>query len=321
MEPLKLMAALFAVSLGSCCAARLLTGERICRRGTELPCYRISYFDDPAHRLTFDEARNACQSDSGELLSVETESEQHLVERFVQQLQATPGSFWIGFRRSHGYQETLSNCSGQYRWLDGSLATFRKWHAGEPSCGSQVCVAIGRQFLRSTGRLDTLAWNDDDCGTRNNFICKYSQDAPTMSAPPVDPPVTWSDDENKVVQSESAATHLNVAYIIFPIITILLLLLLASGVFCFRVLSRGRKELPSQISEGNESTLTQDAYRCLSKQHGANLSTCGPYSGDYENLPKTDMDSGFVTNVIYETCQGQGRSCRDAGWVENEIYG
>uniref|UniRef100_A0A8C9SXH4 C-type lectin domain-containing protein n=1 Tax=Scleropages formosus TaxID=113540 RepID=A0A8C9SXH4_SCLFO len=125
MDLVKLLTALFCVSLGSSCASRLLGGQRICRRGTDLPCYKIAYFQDGGHRLTFDEARNACRSDRGELLSVETENEQHLIERFVQQLQATHGDFWIGFRRSHGYLESRSNCSWQYRWLDGSLATFR----------------------------------------------------------------------------------------------------------------------------------------------------------------------------------------------------
>lgn len=40
---------------------------------------------------------------------------------------------------------------------------------------------------------------------------------------------------------------------------------------------------------------------------------------DYENLPTTIRESGFVTNDIYETCRPQSHS--QAGWVENEIYG
>ncbi|KPP75173.1 layilin-like [Scleropages formosus] len=305
----------------------LLSGQRICRRGTDLPCYKIAYFQDGGHRLTFDEARNACRSDRGELLSVETENEQHLIERFVQQLQATHGDFWIGFRRSHGYLESRSNCSWQYHWLDGSLATFRMWHTGEPSCGTQVCVAMGSQLSRPSDGLRTLPWNDDDCGTRNNFICKYSQelprvpaersvpqpDAPIIPTPSRNPPVTLSDEEG---------SHLNVVYIIFPIGSLLLLLLLASGIICCRALTRGWKERAPQAAEGCGRTLGQNVHRDIYKHRDPNLlATYRPFSGDYENLPKRDLDSGFVTNIIYETCQGQGRSCRDAGWVENEIYG
>jgi hypothetical protein len=50
--------------------------------------------------LTYEEARLACRSDGGELLSIETESEQRLVERFIQQLKVGEGDYWIGLRRN-----------------------------------------------------------------------------------------------------------------------------------------------------------------------------------------------------------------------------
>lgn len=105
-------------------------GQRICRRGTERPCYKVSYIQDSRRRLTFEDARQACRSDGGELLSIETESEQRLMERFIQQLQVGDGDFWIGLRRSpQKYRTGTTNpeCPLQYYWLDGSKAKFRSF--------------------------------------------------------------------------------------------------------------------------------------------------------------------------------------------------
>lgn len=103
-------------------------GQRICRRGTERPCYKVSYIQDSRRRLTFEDARQACRLDGGELLTIETEGEQRLVERFIAQLQAGDGDFWIGLRRSpqrHKPGTTSPGCPSQYYWLDGSKAKFR----------------------------------------------------------------------------------------------------------------------------------------------------------------------------------------------------
>lgn len=105
-------------------------GQRICRRGTERPCYKVSYIQDSRRRLTFEDARQACRSDGGELLSIETESEQRLIERFIQQLHAGDGDFWIGLRRSPQHSRAGTNslgCPSQYYWLGGSKAKFRSF--------------------------------------------------------------------------------------------------------------------------------------------------------------------------------------------------
>lgn len=113
----------FAISLMLLC-----TGQRICRRGTERPCYKVSYIQDSRRRLTFEDARQTCRLDGGELLSIETESEQRLIERIIHQLQAGDGDFWIGLRRSPQRRmagTTNPGCPSQYYWLDGSKAKFR----------------------------------------------------------------------------------------------------------------------------------------------------------------------------------------------------
>lgn len=98
-------------------------GQRICRRGTERPCYKVSYIQDSRRRLTFEDAMQACRSEGGELLSIETESEQRLIEKFIKKLPDSDGDFWIGLRRSTRHPSP--GCPSQYYWLDGSKAKFR----------------------------------------------------------------------------------------------------------------------------------------------------------------------------------------------------
>lgn len=52
----------------------------------------------------------------------------------------------------------------------------RNWHWDEPSCGYEVCVVMYHQPSAppSMGGLYMFQWNDDNCDTKNNFICKYT---------------------------------------------------------------------------------------------------------------------------------------------------
>lgn len=76
--------------------------------------------------MSFEEAKRTCREDDGELLSIETESEQRLMEIFIRGTQVAEGDFWIGLRRSQGYKESeATECSSRYYWLDRSQATYR----------------------------------------------------------------------------------------------------------------------------------------------------------------------------------------------------
>lgn len=52
----------------------------------------------------------------------------------------------------------------------------RNWHLDEPSCGYEVCVVMYHQPSAppNQGGLYMFQWNDDNCETKNNFICKYT---------------------------------------------------------------------------------------------------------------------------------------------------
>ncbi|KAG7471364.1 hypothetical protein MATL_G00123740 [Megalops atlanticus] len=370
MDFMKLLGSVLALFCYQSSAAKLFSGQRICRRGTERPCYKIAYFQDSGRRVAFEEAQGACRGDGGELLSVETENEQRLVERFLKELRAGDGDFWIGLRRNQARPSAGANCQEQYHWLDGSKASFRNWYWDEPSCGFEVCVVMYHQPSAPPGMGGPymFQWNDDNCNTKNNFICKYSQetqavstsagnltltDAPSLPLQPNSPLVPMEEEKMNVVVSESAENSLNITYIILPTIPLLLLLLVATGVFCFKLVARRRKEwvdpCPKEpgywVPAGGCSSPSPDVYQVLSKQRDTDLAGTRPDarntsfrpsspdtpSGDYDNLTARDTESdfvtlasaesGFVTNDIYEACQGRGRPSREAGWVENEIYG
>ncbi|XP_048839093.1 layilin isoform X1 [Brienomyrus brachyistius] len=373
MDFMRLLRAVLAFCCCSASASKLFSadfyeprGQRICRRGTERPCYKIAYFQDSWRKVNFEQASQACRSDGGELLSIESDSEQRLIQSFIQELRANDGDFWIGLRRDQSSQEASSDCPEQYHWLDGSKAAFRNWHWDEPSCGYEVCVVMYHQPSAppGLGGLYMFQWNDDNCNTKNNFICKYSREkrpvptalgnstnteSPAVSPKPKYTSVTEADNEIKIRLPTDNA--LNIVYIVLPTIPLLLLLLVALGVFCFKLLSRKRKEqteeaCPKEMGYWADrcNSPSPDVYNVIRKQHDADLTSTRPDikntsflgsspdtpPGDYDNLAGRDTESGFVTlastesgfvtNDIYETCQGRGRYYREAGWVENEIY-
>lgn len=56
------------------------------------------------------------------------------------------------------------------------VCACRNWHWDEPSCGYEVCVVMYHQPSAppGLGGLYMFQWNDDNCETKNNFICKYT---------------------------------------------------------------------------------------------------------------------------------------------------
>uniref|UniRef100_A0A3B5PXT2 Layilin n=1 Tax=Xiphophorus maculatus TaxID=8083 RepID=A0A3B5PXT2_XIPMA len=224
-------------------AASVITGQRVCKTGKGRPCYKLAYFSELRWKLNFEEAESACKRDGGQLLSIESASEQKVVEQLIRDLRPTDGDFWIGLRRGPGHEDSSSDCSFQYYWLDGSKSSFRNWHIDEPSCGYEVCVVMYHQPSAKAehGGLYMFQWNDDNCETKNNFICKYTgekpmsstlspnssqKDASLPSALPLDPR-----DNN-----QQRRTAVNLVYVIIPTIPLILLLLTVTGVCCFKVL-------------------------------------------------------------------------------------
>lgn len=350
-----LLGAVIAVFFNSGSVFRV-NGQRICRRGTERPCYTVSYIQDIRRRLTFADASRACKSDGGELLSIETESEQRLIERFISELRVGDGDFWIGLRRNSQRlrpEATSPVCPSQYYWLDGSKAKFRNWHWDEPSCGAEMCVVLYHQPSAppdEEGRF-LFQWNDDNCNSRNNYVCKYTErksfaftEKNTARAVPTSRSniVPTTDSVEKInaglPESSLSLSDNDISYILYATIPALLLLLVgAAGFFCYKHHAKRQKtELESYSSRHQQwMSVAASPYSVQGPYALSDVTklppivldcslTRAPYPpplnfqcDDYENVPCADRGAGFVTNDIYEShrCHNQ------TGWVENEIYG
>ncbi|XP_038154545.1 chondrolectin [Cyprinodon tularosa] len=330
-------------------SASKINGQKICRRGTERPCYKASYIQDSRRRLTFEDARQSCRSEGGELLSIETESEQRLIETFIQKLKAGDGDFWIGLRRSPQDYRTGNNnpgCPSQYYWVDGSKAKYRNWNWDEPSCGAEMCVVLYHQPTAPTDEEGhfLFKWNDDNCSAKNNFVCKYREekipvltgDRIIMQPVPTMRPTIPTEGDVRITMGlpGSSVNSLYVSYILYATIpTLLLLLLLAvTGFFCYRHHAKRRKteSFPSRskklipVAASSSSIQGPYAFSDITKLPHNNLDyrmqaeimakysfppLQDPQYVDYENVTCSDKETGFVTNDIYETSRTQTRHC------------
>ncbi|KAM4827834.1 layilin isoform 1-T1 [Thomomys bottae] len=345
-------------------------GQLICRGGTRRPCYKVIYFHDVSRRLNFEEAKEACRWDGGQLVSIESEDEQRLIEKFIENLLASDGDFWIGLRRHEEKKSNSTACQDLYAWTDGSTSKFRNWYVDEPSCGSEVCVVMYHQPSAPAGIGGSymFQWNDDRCNMKNNFICKYSDVKPTVpSTRPegegTDPTTSILPDETqkedaKETVKESKDTDLNLTYILISSIPLLLLLVVATGV-CAVWISRRRKREQQDPGTKDQHTIWApphqeaspdlEVYNIIRKQSEADLAEPRPdlknisfrvcsgeatpdnLSCDYDNMAVNpsesgfvtlaSLESGFVTNDIYEFSSDRMGRSKESGWVENEIYG
>ncbi|XP_066495762.1 layilin isoform X2 [Tiliqua scincoides] len=355
---LLLLAAVGGLLLGAQGTQRRLSGQTVCRGGTQRPCYKIVYFHDASRRVGFKEALQACQSDGGQLVSIESHSEQRLLEKIIESLFASDGDFWIGLTREEEPNNS-TECPDLYSWSDGSSSMFRNWYADEPSCGSEICVVMYHQPTAPAGDGGPymFQWNDDRCNIRNNFICKYSQEVVTeslMLTPPGEP-IPEATTEKILKETKEPAWSL--AYILVPSIPVLLFLLVIAAIFSFWLYAKRRREQTEVNGKGQDTWLAPkrqnspslEIYNVIQKQSEADLAGTRPdiknssfrgrsgedvhddLSGDYDNMnvntsesgfvTLTSTESGFVTNDIYELCNDRVGRSKESAWVENEIYG
>ncbi|KAJ8279298.1 hypothetical protein COCON_G00063640 [Conger conger] len=272
------------VMISSCLGARVLSGQTICQGGPEHPCYKIAYFRDVSSRVAFWEARQVCEMDGGALLSVESQAEQQLIERLLQELSSTSsgpsssnpaqsepgiadGDFWIGLTRDREPQDQggFATCPDLYRWADNSVSQFRNWYYDEPSCGGESCVVMYHQptAFHGLGGPYLYQWNDDRCNMKHNFICKYVPESlleKEFADRPREPDVSPKQPEESDPSGNKEDPHVLVAgpsglllvYVIIPTIPLLLLILVASGTCCFQMLSKSKPRTKTSI---NQSTL------------------------------------------------------------------
>ncbi|NXG75444.1 LAYN protein, partial [Baryphthengus martii] len=318
-------------------------GQRVCRSGTQQPCYKIVYFHDASRRISYEEAHLACRADGGHLVSIETEAEQRLIEKFIESLLASDGDFWIGLRRKKEEVDNSTECQNLYSWSDGSSSKFRNWYVDEPSCGSEICVVMYHQPSAppGVGGPYMFQWNDDRCNMKNNFICKYSLGNkccffPGVATEPSNPafPEERHKKHGNVTVVEAKEPVQNLAYILIPSIPVLLLLMVITAIFWFWLFTKRRreqtdtspKEEDAWLSNPRRNSPNLDIYKVIKKQSEADLAGTRPdttnssfrtqedkvldnLSRDYEDAAMNTSTSGFVTLASTES-----------GFVTNDIY-
>ncbi|NXV83549.1 LAYN protein, partial [Atlantisia rogersi] len=324
-------------------------GQTVCRGGTHKPCYKIVYFHDASRRVSYEEAHLACRADGGHLVRIQTEAEQRLIERFIQNLLASDGDFWIGLRRKRKEVDNSTECQHLYSWSDGSSSGFRNWYVDEPSCGSEICVVMYHQPSAppGVGGPYMFQWNDDRCNMKNNFICKYSlgnesfcsfknrpaSNVATELFNPVFPEEHHTKDANvTVVEAKELLQRLT--YILIPSIPVLLLLVVVTASFWFWLFAKRRreqidgspKEEDAWLSNPRRNSPNLDIYKVIKKQSEVDLAGTRPetknssfrmqedkvfdgLSRDYDDAAMNTSTSGFVTLASTES-----------GFVTNDIY-
>nr|P84615.2 RecName: Full=Dromaiocalcin-1; Short=DCA-1 [Dromaius novaehollandiae] len=118
-------------------------------------CY--GYF---RHELPWRKAQAWCRAlrDGCHLASIHSAEEHRAIARFVSQCQRgeEEENVWIGLRQ----------LVKLWAWSDGSKMRYSAWDDDEFTKGN-YCAALED----SSG---FLSWEDDSCGERNAFICKYA---------------------------------------------------------------------------------------------------------------------------------------------------
>ncbi|NWW36556.1 LAYN protein, partial [Panurus biarmicus] len=348
----------------------LPAGQTVCRRGTQKPCYKIVYFHDASRRSSYEEAHLACRADGGHLVSIESPAEQRLIESFIRSLLPSDGDFWIGLRRRKEEEEenNSTECRSFYSWSDGSSSGFRNWYAEEPSCGAEVCVVLYHQPSAPPGLGGPymFQWNDDRCNCTAWKLCLslLRKFCVSLSEKPTKAPI---DNSQRAVATEPWKAEFpeerrrkgangtavgarepvqSLAYILISSIPVLLLLVAITGISCFWLFVKRRRERAEVTPKGDSAWMPHprrdspklDIYRVINKQSEADLAGARPGTKNssfraQEGLesPKdasssglvtlASTESGFVTNDIYELCGDRVGRSKESTWVDNEIYG
>ncbi|NWW46386.1 LAYN protein, partial [Pedionomus torquatus] len=327
----------------------VFAGQRVCRGGTQRPCYKIVYFHDASRRMGYEEAQLACRADGGHLVSIETEAEQRLIEKLIGSLLASDGDFWIGLRRKKEEVDNSTECQNLYFWSDGSSSKFRNWYVDEPSCGSEICVVMYHQPSAppGVGGPYMFQWNDDRCNMKNNFICKYSlgnesfchfknQPAPNVVTEPSSPvfPGEHRKKDANVTAVEAKEPVQGLAYILIPCIPVLLLLMVVTAMFCFWLFVKRRQERTNAIPKEEDTWLSDprrnspnlDIYKVIKKQSEADLAGTRP---DTKNSSFRRQEDKVLDNLSRDCDAAAMNMSRDgfvklasteSGFVTNDIY-
>ncbi|XP_071940909.1 macrophage mannose receptor 1-like [Antedon mediterranea] len=153
-------------------------------------CYLPNEESSQNNRLSWLEAQQSCLKMGGDLASFHSAAEEaYILGRFtpIDQENAYWLGYWIGLN-----DRTIE---GGYEWSDGTAVGYTNWGDGEPNdSGSEECVEMFFDGQRG--------WNDMDCSTVRNWICKIAKGVtPITPSPDPDAPIPCPSDSSWVYRS------------------------------------------------------------------------------------------------------------------------
>lgn len=150
-------------------------------------------------RLTFDDARTACQAQGPgvDMISVHSSSEQAHLSAALGQMQVNT---WLGMRNERGFH-----------WVDQSAVTYTNWAPGEPNGHYYGSWGPGEDCVEMLTHNRAGQWNDANCLIRHAFICQRNMDPnvgthspPPTCAPPLDNYLNYSGSCYKLVSTPTS---------------------------------------------------------------------------------------------------------------------
>ncbi|XP_025098347.1 snaclec trimecetin subunit beta-like isoform X1 [Pomacea canaliculata] len=110
--------------------------------------------------FTYAEALTICTKEAGDLLQINSESENRYIARLLPQNLAY--SVWLGI--TDLFEEGVWMYSGR-----GTDLTYTKWSSNQPDNynGMEDCAALN---------ITTKLWYDTHCGSRLFFVCEVEQE-------------------------------------------------------------------------------------------------------------------------------------------------
>lgn len=111
------------------------------------------FFDET---VDWNQAKKRCEDLGGHLVTINSKSEQALVQNMIF-LRGNRNSYWMGGHRDE---------SGNWNWITGEPFIYTNWNSGEPNnAGSRENVM---EIRKSVG-----TWNDVSEDSRYGFICEW----------------------------------------------------------------------------------------------------------------------------------------------------
>ena len=114
--------------------------------GTGDKCFANSCYKFVETGKTWDENRDSCKADGGDLVSMETEAEWEFINSEIQKITLPGVNEWhIGLKKQ-----------GTWQWVSGKPLTINKWQRYEPSGDGDVAVMSKDYPPGSHGLLNDL---------------------------------------------------------------------------------------------------------------------------------------------------------------------